>query len=138
MTDLGPYDEFDCASMMKEADANNNGSVDYEEFLTWLFCSDDAELGRAMTLLKAEGLDGYMPKARIRGIKEAFQQFDRDGSMSITCSEMEHVLKELGQNMTTAQVQELLNKLDEDKSGMVKYDEFLLYEARQAKKAADP
>merc|ERR1711862_97330 len=132
--------EFDCKSMMDSADTNNNGQIDFQEFLRWLFCDDESEsdLARAMALLKAGGLEELMPKDRIKGIREAFQQFDKDGSLSITVSEMKEVLTQLGQNLTDAQVGDLLSALDEDKSGMVKYDEFLLYEARQIKRAVDP
>lgn len=59
-------------------------------------------------------------------IREAFDLFDVDGSGSIDVEEMEEAMKALGVNVTKNEIKKMMDSVDEDKSGMVSYEEFKL------------
>lgn len=46
--------------------------------------------------------------------KMAFSVFDRDGDGTITTSELADVLKNMGQNLTEEDIDEMINEVDED------------------------
>ena len=64
--------------------------------------------------------------ARKREIyKAAFKKFDADDSNSIDTAELGSLLKELGWNVSDADVTEALTVLDKDGNGDIDLDEFL-------------
>lgn len=46
--------------------------------------------------------------------KEAFKLFDKDGDGTITTKELGTVMRSLGQNPTEAELQDMVNEVDED------------------------
>lgn len=46
--------------------------------------------------------------------REAFSLFDKDGSGNISGGELASVMKSLGQNPTAAELDELINEVDQD------------------------
>ena len=63
--------------------------------------------------------------ATIEAFKEAFSKFDVDGDGTITTDELGTVMRSLGQNPTEAELKELIEEVDDDKSGTLDFDEFL-------------
>ena len=57
-------------------------------------------------------------------IREAFRVFDKDGNGSISKAELRHVLTNLGENLTEAEVDEMISVADIDGDGQVNYEEF--------------
>uniref|UniRef100_A0A8C7USR3 EF-hand domain-containing protein n=1 Tax=Oncorhynchus mykiss TaxID=8022 RepID=A0A8C7USR3_ONCMY len=64
--------------------------------------------------------------------KEAFSLFDKDGDGTITTKELGTVMRSLGQNPTEAELQDMINEVDEmireadiDGDGQVNYEEFV-------------
>ena len=57
--------------------------------------------------------------------REAFQAFDKDGNGSITTKELGTVMRSLGQNLSEAEIKEMIDIVDEDKSGTIDFQEFL-------------
>uniref|UniRef100_A0A8C9VB54 Calmodulin 3a (phosphorylase kinase, delta) n=1 Tax=Scleropages formosus TaxID=113540 RepID=A0A8C9VB54_SCLFO len=68
----------------------------------------------------------------IEKFKEAFSLFDKDGDGTITTKELGTVMRSLGQNPTEAELQDMINEVDEmireadiDGDGQVNYEEFV-------------
>ena len=57
--------------------------------------------------------------------REAFQAFDKDGNGSITTKELGTVMRSLGQNLSEAEIKEMIDIVDEDKNGTIDFQEFL-------------
>ena len=65
--------------------------------------------------------------------REAFQAFDKDGNGSITTKELGTVMRSLGQNLSEAEIKEVIDEVDEDKNGTIDFQEFLSLMARKMK-----
>ncbi len=65
--------------------------------------------------------------------REAFQAFDKDGNGSISTKELGTVMRSLGQNLSEAAIKQMIEIVDEDKSGTIDFKEFLNLMARNMK-----
>ena len=65
--------------------------------------------------------------------REAFQAFDKDGNGSISTKELGTVMRSLGQNLSEAEIKQMIEIVDEDKSGTIDFKEFLNLMARNMK-----
>jgi calcium-dependent protein kinase len=97
--------ENDLRALMAAGDANSNGSLDYEEFLT-------ATLSVAK-LQKPEVL------------RQAFREFDIDGDGYITMDELRTVLKRKGEHLED--IEGMVAMCDKDGDGRIDYLEFQAY-----------
>ena len=70
---------------------------------------------------------------QILEFREAFQAFDKDGNGSITTKELGTVMRSLGQNLSEAEIKEIIDEVDEDKNGTIDFQEFLSLMARKMK-----
>ncbi|KAF8968195.1 hypothetical protein BGZ46_010930 [Entomortierella lignicola] len=61
---------------------------------------------------------------QMRGLKDAFNLFDRKGSGNIATSSLGDLLRSVGQNPTQAEIQELSAQADPSATGVVSYDTF--------------
>jgi len=68
-----------------------------------------------------------IPSEEIEEYRAAFQMFDEDGSGTISTKEFIKVLKNLGQNVTKEEAENLMKELDVDGSGEISFDEFISY-----------
>ena len=68
---------------------------------------------------------------QISEFKEAFSLFDKSGDGSITTKELGTVMRSLGQNPTEAELQDMINEVDQDGSGTIDFPEFLTLMARK-------
>ena len=62
---------------------------------------------------------------QISEFKEAFSLFDKDGDGTITTKELGTVMRSLGQNPTEAELQDMINEVDQDGSGTIDFPKFL-------------
>ncbi len=62
---------------------------------------------------------------QISELKEAFALFDRDGDGSITTKELGIVMRQLGQNPTDGELQDMIHEIDVDGNGTIDFNEFL-------------
>mmetsp|Transcript_29296 Transcript_29296/g.32542 ORF Transcript_29296/g.32542 Transcript_29296/m.32542 type:complete len:151 (+) Transcript_29296:91-543(+) len=75
-----------------------------------------------------------LSKEQIEELKEAFALFDQDGNGMISKEELGKVMKSLGQEPTSEQLDQMINEVDKDNSGTIEFDEFLQLMAKQMTK----
>jgi len=90
--------------MTNEVDCDGNGTIDFPEFLVMM--------SRQMRESEDE-------------IKEAFKVFDKDGTGSISAAELRHVMSNLGEKLTDAEIEEMVREADVNGDGQVNYDQFV-------------
>ncbi|CAD6258445.1 unnamed protein product [Miscanthus lutarioriparius] len=90
--------------LMEAADADGNGLIDYDEFVT--------------ATVHMNKLD------REEHLYTAFQYFDKDNSGYITKEELEHALKEQGL-YDADKIKEVISDADSDNDGRIDYSEFV-------------
>ena len=95
--------------MINELDADDNGTIDFEEFLN-------------MFAKKMKNGDVESEEE----IREAFRVFDKDGNGFITTAELRQVMNTLGDKLTVAEVEEMICEADIDGDGQVNYEEFVI------------
>ncbi|CAD7932341.1 unnamed protein product [Amoebophrya sp. A120] len=75
---------------------------------------------------------GLTPK-QYQDVVKAFQAFDDSGDGLIDMEELEDVLRLLGQNPSYKELQQVMDALDQDKSGQIDFSEFLPFMAQVIK-----
>lgn len=100
--ELKQYQLEDCIAIV---DADGSGSVDLDEFL---------DLMKMKTKEAEEETE----------VKEAFRILDRENKGEINTSIIKEILMKLDDEITEADVDEMIYEIDEDGSGWVDYDEF--------------
>lgn len=51
--------------------------------------------------------------------RAAFDVFDKDGSGTISADELRQVMKSLGENLTDAEIDEMIREADKDRNGTI-------------------
>ena len=90
---------------MKVIDSNNNGVIDYTEFIAACMYSQD-----------------YSEERQIR---QAFMYFDKDNSGTISSDELRQCLQSEDQTLSDEEVNALISEVDSNKDGLIDYKEFL-------------
>ncbi|XP_067130847.1 uncharacterized protein [Centruroides vittatus] len=93
-------------SIVAEIDKDKSGKIAFEDFM------------KLMTSKMAE-------KDTNEEILKAFQLFDSDNTGKISFNNLKCVAKELGENLTDEELQEMINEADKDGDGEVNQEEFL-------------
>ena len=52
-------------------------------------------------------------------LRKAFEVFDKDGSGTIDSDELRQVLRTMGENLTEAEIEELIQQADRDGNGSI-------------------
>ncbi|GMI94661.1 calcium-dependent protein kinase 17 [Hibiscus trionum] len=95
--------EYEVQQLMEAADADGNGTIDYDEFIT-----------ATMHMNRMDREDLY----------HAFQHFDKDNSGYITTEELDQALREYGMH-DGRDIREIISEVDTDNDGRINYDEFV-------------
>ena len=98
--------EAEIQNMINEVDINNNGAIDFKEFL-------DIMLKKLKDSESEEELI------------EAFKIFDKDGNGLIGSEELLNVMLSLGEDSNKEEIEDLINEVDLDRDGLINYEEFL-------------
>ncbi|KAL7287331.1 hypothetical protein TKK_0018454 [Trichogramma kaykai] len=92
--------------LIAHTDPDGLGKLSFEEFLE-IMASKMSEKDAKEEVLKA------------------FQLFDDDGTGKITFKNLKRVAKELGENLTDEELQEMIDEADRDGDGEISQEEFL-------------
>merc|ERR1712086_754626 len=92
--------------MIADIDLDGSGTIDFEEFVEMM----TGKMG-----------DRDSPEE----IRRVFKLFDDDETGKISFRNLKRVARELGENMTDEELQEMINKADLDGDGEVNEEEFL-------------
>ncbi|CAK9154281.1 unnamed protein product [Ilex paraguariensis] len=111
--------EAELQDMINEVDADQNGTIDFSEFLNLMArkmkgTDSDDELEEALKDTDSE-----------EELKEAFKVFDKDQNGFISAAELRHVMTNLGEKLTDEEVDEMIREADLDGDGQVNYEEFV-------------
>jgi Ca2+-binding EF-hand superfamily protein len=102
--------------MLKEADTNKDGSINYLEFVEWLPKYAPDNIKKAVNKSLATNQDV---------LRAVFRMWDVNGDGSITGKELYHVLKGAIPHFSERQINVLVNVMDADDDGAIEYDEFV-------------
>lgn len=112
---------------MNAIDENGNGDLEFDEFVLWLAQASDR--GDAFAVLKSKiRAQGTRPlsNAQIERLHDVFKHFDTDGSGSIDVDELGEVFRAMGQDLSKDELDALMRQADDDGSGEMEFEEFLL------------
>ncbi|KAI8776615.1 squidulin [Biomphalaria glabrata] len=104
-----PMSEREIEEMMRNADLDGSGYVEFHEFLPLI----------AHEFAAKQGVD--------KEVRETFRSFDQNGDGVITAREFRSAVARLGQNLSDAEVAEFLRSVDKDGDGVISYEEFAKY-----------
>jgi calmodulin len=97
--------EEDLMEMIKEVDSNDNGSIDFNEFLTLM-----------VNKMKDNDSEEEM--------QEAFRVFDKEGSGYINKKSLREVMTHLGENLTNEEVDDIMREYSSDHTENLTYEDF--------------
>ncbi|XP_067682358.1 calmodulin-like [Haliotis asinina] len=98
--------EAELQDMINEVDADGNGTIDFDEFLTMM----------------CRRLNTYDEESELR---EAFDVFDKDGDGRISVEELQITMRELGNVIADDDIQAMITLADIDGDGKVNFTEFV-------------
>ncbi|KAI5478642.1 calmodulin [Pseudohyphozyma bogoriensis] len=146
--------EAELQDMINEVDADGNGQIDFPEFLTNGLVFVSVRAIAAMMARKMKDTDSE------EEIREAFKVFDKDGNGFISAAELRHVMTNLGEKLSDAEVSgaffslgavrlqeaddstpalaEMIREADVDGDGQIDYFEFTKAKARDVYTTTGP
>ena len=98
--------EAELEEIVKSLDHNQNGSVDFPEF---------------MSIMAKNGNEGNTEEELLK----AFKIFDKDGNGFISAAELRNVMTSLGEKLTEEEIEDLIKEADIDSDGLISYHEFV-------------
>lgn len=96
------------AQMIRDADLNGNGSVEFDEFLDMMRRYSESQRSKS-------------PDDELR---EAFNVFDHNHDSYIDFGEIKRTMHFLGEAVTDAEVMAMIQEADQDHDGFVDFEEF--------------
>ncbi|KAI4901525.1 hypothetical protein NFI96_033442, partial [Prochilodus magdalenae] len=75
----------------------------------------------------------FLSEEMIAEFKAAFDMFDTDGGGDISTKELGTVMRMLGQNPSREELDAIIEEVDEDGSGTIDFEEFLVMMVQQLK-----
>ncbi|KAL7526984.1 hypothetical protein ACHAXR_001745 [Thalassiosira sp. AJA248-18] len=106
--------EKELTQMIKSVDDNGDNEIDFEEFLI---------------LMSSKKPSSSDPD---KELKDAFAVFDADNSGSISRSELKKLMKNLGQTLSDAELDAMMDEVDTDGNGEIDFAEFKTMMVRES------
>lgn len=97
--------EEEVQQMMSEVDTDNNGLIDFSEFITMM----------------SQSIGEHDEEAELL---ETFRVFDQNGDGKISRDELKHAMANLGQMPTEHELTEMIKSADLNKDGYIDFEEF--------------
>lgn len=97
--------EEDVKDLLKEYDINGDGKVTFEEMVV-------------MTVKRKQNVEED-PE-----VKQLFNKFDKNGDGCLNRDELADVLAQMGQRLSSRDVEEILKDYDENHDGLIQFSEF--------------
>jgi len=110
-TDLGfkEYSKKDVRTMVKQVDADENGTIDLDEFIA---------------LLRSKKSGKYAKMSPEDELKAAFKIFDADNNGTIDAEELAKVMKALGEKLNKEEIEFMIKSVDIDGDKNIDFKEF--------------
>ncbi|KAI9487786.1 MAG: hypothetical protein EXX96DRAFT_554643 [Benjaminiella poitrasii] len=107
------------AHIIRFADMNNNGRIDFNEFvLTMLYCLPPSSNDEPMSTLTEKEIPSE------EEIMACFRYFDQDQDGKISLKELEQVMSRLGTHLTAQELKEMMSTGDINRDGFIDFNEF--------------
>jgi calmodulin len=97
--------EAELVEMINSVDEDGNNEIDFNEFLV---------------LMKSRISENDPDKE----LRDAFAVFDTDGGGSICRKELKRLMKKLGQTLSDAELDAMMDEVDTDGDGEISFEEF--------------
>jgi Ca2+-binding EF-hand superfamily protein len=105
-------------AVIKEADTDGDGQINYEEFVAYL----QKTANQSMTKAFVHSLTGHNEADMVSA---TFRLWDTEGNGLIRNDELSRILVKLNPKLTKTQATALVSTIDSDHDGNVDYDEFV-------------
>jgi Ca2+-binding EF-hand superfamily protein len=106
----------DVDTMMALADKNNDGKIDYNEFVEFLQERAPDNISKAVRSVLSRDSDL---------VRVAFRVWDRDGDGTVSRKGLQRLLNQMCPTLSQDQCAALINGMDANNDGIVDYDEFV-------------
>ncbi|KAL8572584.1 hypothetical protein ACOMHN_017218 [Nucella lapillus] len=125
------YSHAEIEDMIKNADKNDNGFVEYDEFVLLMKRASAASASPEGE--EAEAATSAVPQERPGDDgRAAFEIFDMDGNGYIDRHELRFIMSRLGENPEEEDICEMFRHADLNGDGLIDYEEFTLLMATMA------
>ena len=103
--------QTEVADLMSSIDKDQDNAVSFDEFCVMVKATSRHEINQTEQ----------------EQLREQFRVFDLNGDGIISPSELKKVMSMMGEKITDADIDGLLNKYDQNKNGVIEYNEFVKY-----------
>lgn len=111
--------------MLQDVDKSGSGTIDFNEFLELMTSKMVNHVLSFELILSFIPLGSQAEKDSREEIIKAFRLFDDDETGKISFKNLKRVAKELGENLTDEELQEMIDEADRDGDGEINQEEFL-------------
>ena len=80
-------------------------------------------------------IERMFTRVQLEALREQFDEADADNSDSIDANELMAVCQSLGENVSMKQVKQMIAEVDDDGSGEIEWDEYLIIMGKKRKDA---
>ena len=110
--------ESELQDIVNELDVDHTGTIDFDGNIVPLTVHSDISL-----IYQPEFLTMMVHKGKATDeeaeLRAAFEVFDQDGSGTISADEMRRVMKSIGEDLTDAEIEEMIKEADTDGNGSI-------------------